>query len=142
MAQFHQMHAAIASSRCATRTSTPAGVRRRAVPVQAGDVGRKRAPGKALVAEKDHPGADQLTLVVQHGLDDVALAEVGRGKAPRHRQAVRGDQGRQPEAPAVAVVALAAAGQPGQLSALDGLAAGRRGEPIEPLTSWWSGALA
>jgi len=55
------------------------------------------AAGEAFVGHDDQPWPQPAALVVQHGRDHLALAQLGSGQAPSHRESVRGGQHIQPE---------------------------------------------
>jgi hypothetical protein len=55
-----------------------------------GNEGPEVAPGEALLAEDDLPGADQVVITLQQGLDHFPLAQAGVGQAPEDGHALGG----------------------------------------------------
>jgi hypothetical protein len=109
----------------------------------AGDELVEVTTGNALVAQDDQARAQLGALVVQQGLDDLALTQLGAGQAPGDRQPVTGGQDMEPEPPEVAVVALAVA-LPAWPASADRLTVWRlaaHGTGVESTSRSWSPQL-
>ena len=89
----------------------------------AGDERVELGAGEAFVAEDDLAGSDQVVVVFEQRLGDLAFAEFGGGQSPDDRHSLGGADQVEPEAPEESGVrgAVAVAGVPGQIAAFDGL---------------------
>jgi hypothetical protein len=65
----------------------------------AGDELFEVAAAEALVADQQQPRRQAAALVIEHGGDHLALAQLGAGQTPCDRQAVRGGKHIQAKAP-------------------------------------------